>query len=1640
MKTSLWPKALVAAVGCLALLSFYGAAYGQAVTVNPGYKALVRPINYSMPLAPKDGARAVIVYGKNAPWTGQAAAALQKAVADWCGVTLDIADDRTVTSEDTWLLADAYRKTPLIVLGNAQDNRVLHALGTRYLSQSSRTWPGGDRYVIRSVFEPFVADVNYVVLEASTDPGMNAACAKFAELLKASGGEAKAAATIPPHLRAVGSVKDKWAPQAPGWNDRPAEWANMGDRSVGEMIAAFKGQPIFAGTPAGNVRISSDIWTYSVGGVNWGQEPMSFDLDGANQKAIAAMTLLGCRAIGGRTHGNFDHYGALGSYLGIRAVFNSAILSPEEMAELESCIVLSGALPLDYIYNNIGGEVGWSLGGRHCLSSVLYQLHVMEYAMTHCRMDEMTRKEVERRYDAARRTTARYVRSFWDDGDPYADCAGEDTLMQVSCLLHQGLMDNIRNGNLRRSADLYVMSVDNLPAPWGAHGNYIGLAGFTSGRGGMYTSFFGGGLVDEAAFYYDDPQYRWLGRNWADIKWSRGGGHMRFHDDRVGQAVKPEVPSTYDGVRALPFDERVYAVLKDPRFHVGSAWTIGEEDFRLPPEPFEKAATCVAFRDGFDAKMAYLYLATEQPGRISWYVQNNSIARFTDLSDLWLFTNTESPTGWSRNLMSISNGKPYTPHAGCTVEALSNVGEVTAVSSKEEGVAGTDWTRTIVHWRGHYFVVLDGMKAREDGPASPAAGSAVASDNAYVCRWRTTQMAALQKGASGGQVWLATAPDGNTMRIQNTDPIPQTSEYWECDGAARPYVLQQYMQAKLAKGQVQTCQNLMYVSGASRPDEFEARRAGPAAVLVKGRTGPAAQAAPGGQGAATDHLALIGTGSRVLESAFYTDGTVRDTRADKVRVTGLTRLSVKDKGQEATREIFWSSRVVNLDVDCQTGKAQVELVDDQPVQVKTGEVWNDFKSGGNAVTLAPAGVLHLALIGTGGQIPLAGFETDAAVYDVFGEKLHLAGATTLRVKIGDEMREILWAAQPVNAMVDLQSGQGEIEVRGEHALQVKTGENWSNRQPGRQAAVFAQANALPKVGGLLEAMWNQSKSPADQAGPQIAAGERVFEEKPASAAFRRPLRRLTNAQMTATPPGGRNDVERSYWDSTGNLEITLSLPQSTQIACLRMAVNVKRPDAVVGRNATQGEAWGSVGNYFHAGDYKFSLALSDDGFQKDIRKIDDLKVSFEETVEFAFQHYGMDRLPTWRIEIGQKARQVKLIPRATTKEKSRLVLRDLELYEANRTDDLSAKAIVADINGDGANELIVSTSQKELAAFDADGRRLWHKDCPGDIIKLAAADLDDSGKSQTLAYLGTERLLRIDADGAERPGGDLYKAQCEVYHGAAGAAGVVSLGAWGPDDPKKKEVLLYSAWPFRVQADGATKVVPKGMGNAQASARLLNLYPGEREVLATVDALGTYIWSPHRDADGSYPRLGFVRAPGFDGFERGGFALVRPIDIPGFKGVVTAILSGINYFPMTAFAPGAKERGWSFETSGVPAVAALVEDINGDGVPEIFLARKDGFVNILKLADGSSLGLLNLGEPILGMTMLKGKDGKGRLAVGTKFSVRLFAADPAGTGMKEVGRDVLPVPAAAFAGPGGKDKDRVFVVDTAGNVTVLSLK
>jgi hypothetical protein len=366
-----------------------------------------------------------------------------------------------------------------------------------------------------------------------------------------------------------------------------------------------------------------------------------------------------------------------------------------------------------------------------------------------------------------------------------------------------------------------------------------------------------------------------------------------------------------------------------------------------------------------------------------------------------------------------------------------------------------------------------------------------------------------------------------------------------------------------------------------------------------------------------------------------------------------------------------------------------------------------------------------------------------------------------------------------------------------------------------------------------------------------------------------------------------------------------------------------------------------------------------------------------------------------------------------------------------------------------------------LAVYRADSKRMWTKSTyPDSIFTMTCDDLDEDGKAELLVYTTGEKLHRYGGDGAERmPFIDICDAQVkdpDIRYTRTG--GIVALGAWRPDPKKNKETVLFSQNTFFAQDNGAVRS-SRMFGECRGAGEVRGVFPDDPEAMAAVNG-SLIVWSARKDPNGEYLRLGNLPMTGAGGAACArSFGWVRAVNAGAVKGIVAANEGGVNWFPVAAFKPDSpsavssgpkgKEKGWGFDTGGVPVVAALAEDIDGstassppsgDGLPEVFLARKDGFVNVYKLADGSSAALLNTGEPILGMAIVNGKDGKPRLAVGTKFSVYLFGADPLGAGLKMLGSHAMAVPAAAFAGPGGKQKDSVYVVDQAGSVTVLSVK
>ena len=92
--------------------------------------------------------------------------------------------------------------------------------------------------------------------------------------------------------------------------------------------------------------------------------------------------------------------------------------------------------------------------------------------------------------------------------------------------------------------------------------------------------------------------------------------------------------------------------------------------------------------------------------------------------------------------------------------------------------------------------------------------------------------------------------------------------------------------------------------------------------------------------------------------------------------------------------------------------------------------------------------------------------------------------------------------------------------------------------------------------------------------------------------------------------------------------------------------------------------------------------------------------------------------------------------------------------------------------------------------------------------------------AQGVKFLTDERVESVNGDGSERPVGDVNTV-------CTSGVNIFSIGAWGPDDLRKKEVVLWSGEPsaFKVLPDGTVKPVAEIVC---ADVTPPNLSPGVR--------------------------------------------------------------------------------------------------------------------------------------------------------------------------------------------------------------------
>lgn len=421
---------------------------------------------------------------------------------------------------------------------------------------------------------------------------------------------------------------------------------------------------------------------------------------------------------------------------------------------------------------------------------------------------------------------------------PHEDCNGYQWLTLghlVRYALSKPDFTYFENGNARKDADYAIMGMDNL----GYQVTYGDTGAFT----GWWSEL---PLLWAAAWYYDDPRYRWAAARKRDLS-----GRVSLNECVSSGEERP--PDDLLGARAFPLDPYYYQTF-------GGANAM----------PIEQTVDKVVMRNGFAPDDQYLLLDGLSNGGHKHY-DGDSISRWTENGRIWLADADyiKSLPKYHNGVLIFKNGSSQTIPDFCELEHLSDLPHAALSTTTLSDYAGVDWRRNVLWLKGIAFIVGDQMCAYEDG--------------AYSFRpiWQTVgEVRQVGNGMTidqNGQ-YAAVASPGTGRALLTDDPL--TGKNWGAyDYADEPIVrvLQQVYNADLTAGQTRTLFTVLHASG-ERP---------PAVRTTSPVEGIAYADIDGSQVLAG--VIPPGTEARFLDLAVEADAFVATT--DVITVFGLRNLS-----------------------------------------------------------------------------------------------------------------------------------------------------------------------------------------------------------------------------------------------------------------------------------------------------------------------------------------------------------------------------------------------------------------------------------------------------------------------------------------------------------------------------------------------------------------------------------------------------------------------------------------------------------------------------------------------------------------------------------------------------------------------------
>lgn len=569
----------------------------------------------------------------------------------------------------------------VIASGGIHTNRAMLPLYARYLSFGDADYPGDDGYVIRTITRPFGQGTAAIALEASTREGEIAAVERFAVLLSQSEG-GQFPQTIESHL------SERWSVQARRGRERGIQYALTGDPErarEGIQMLLSSMDPETGWLEYGDYGIERYVREYS----------LLQDAPGISE----APTL-----------------------------------------KLDQGLLVTAIHSANQWWRRKDGR---SIGGRHQTMGTSCFAAAVELLRRRGNPDEEARALLDQWWQESQDYWRNACSTFHDDleGIPIYYCP-EPTLDWALILCFEDYIE--------RQIPLVVLRaytvIDNL-------GYYAGTGTYEECRpGDLFKIVPWGWLLKAASFFHPGQGYDWLMQNIPNTDIGTWGLSRSVGGARAFGRIDDQVsPDHLLGIVAVPLGEYRYSSLPH---NLNDARSSGRMHLSAPLDRcFEK----LCFRDSFDTDGQYMVLEGYQAVGADNLtpMDANSIIRYTDLGHIWLHSNSEKSGNLFRSAVFCTDGfNDSLQSAGCEIQAMHKGSSTGLVVSYLPGYIACDWTRNIIWRPGKYFVVIDLMKQNREGKFG------------LICSFRTPQKAWLEQDGMTLREGTAEAHIRNVDNVQ----------------------------------------------------------------------------------------------------------------------------------------------------------------------------------------------------------------------------------------------------------------------------------------------------------------------------------------------------------------------------------------------------------------------------------------------------------------------------------------------------------------------------------------------------------------------------------------------------------------------------------------------------------------------------------------------------------------------------------------------------------------------------------------------------------------------------------------------------------------------------------------------------------